>query len=140
MSENTDKINHKQFIFCLEYIKDYNATQAYIRAGYSEDGAQPSSSKLLLNPIIKATICELEHDRLEAAKVTGESILKRLNHIADKADKAGDLPVATRALEILGRNKLWDKGSGIKNISSNPDGTMKISFDGDDETDKPADK
>ena len=139
MSDNTDKLKHSQYLFCLEYIKDYNATQSYIRAGYSEKGAQPSSSELLSKPIIQETIEKLEEDRLKAIKITGYAILGDIKDIAD-SNKGKEDGVALKALELLGRNKLWDKGSGIKNISSNPDGTMQISFDGDDETDKPADK
>ena len=33
--------------FCEEYVIDSNATQAAIRAGYSEKTAQPASSGLL---------------------------------------------------------------------------------------------
>ena len=35
----TQKIKPKQRLFCIEYLKDFNATQAAIRAGYSEKAA-----------------------------------------------------------------------------------------------------
>lgn len=43
MSELTDK----QEAFCREYLKDFNATQAAIRAGYSEDSARQIASDTL---------------------------------------------------------------------------------------------
>lgn len=50
------ELSPKQRAFIDECMKDRNATQAYIRAGYSPKGAQPSSAKLLLNPIVGAEI------------------------------------------------------------------------------------
>jgi len=42
-------LTEKQRLFCLEYIKDFNATQAAIRAGYSVKGAAVLASNLLTN-------------------------------------------------------------------------------------------
>lgn len=127
--ERPEGLNHRRFLFCLEYIKDYNGTRAYKDAGYSENGAQESASKLLSLPIIQDTIAELEQDRLDAARVTGEKIIKRLDRLASKAEIDGDTTNAIRANEILGRGKLWDRGGGIKKIESKTDGTMTIKFD-----------
>lgn len=40
-------LNEKQKKFCREYIKDFNATQSAIRAGYSKKTAYSSASRLL---------------------------------------------------------------------------------------------
>ena len=40
-------LSDKKELFCQEYIKDLNATQAYIRAGYSENGAGQGGERLL---------------------------------------------------------------------------------------------
>ena len=40
------KLSARQELFCLEYIRDGNATQAAIRAGYSPKTANPMSSRL----------------------------------------------------------------------------------------------
>lgn len=40
-------LNEKQKKFCREYIKDFNATQSAIRAGYSQKTARPIGSRLL---------------------------------------------------------------------------------------------
>jgi len=39
----------KQRIFCREYLLDLNATQAAIRAGYSQKTADPQGPRLLGN-------------------------------------------------------------------------------------------
>lgn len=47
---------NKQDLFVKEYLKDLNATQAYIRAGYkfkSENVAAASAAKILRNPKIQ---------------------------------------------------------------------------------------
>ena len=39
-------LNDRQRLFVAEYLVDRNATRAYIRAGYSPDGARQSASRL----------------------------------------------------------------------------------------------
>ena len=51
-----DKLSEKMKQFCIEYLKDFNGTQAAIRAGYSQNTAQQISSENLLKPVIKAEI------------------------------------------------------------------------------------
>lgn len=53
------KIKLKWKIFADEYIKNGgNATQAYISAGYSENGANRSAQKLLSKTVISQYIAE----------------------------------------------------------------------------------
>lgn len=61
-------LNGRQYQFCLEYIVDLNATQAYIRAGYSKNGARQSAYRLLTNADIENcihTLKQMQHDRLQ---------------------------------------------------------------------------
>src|ERR1700687_1029132 len=46
----------KQTRFVAEYLKDLYATQAYIRAGYSKNGADRSAYALLRNAEIAAAV------------------------------------------------------------------------------------
>ena len=46
-SGSMDKLTAKQKRFCEEYLKDLNATQAAIRAGYSEKTAEQAASRML---------------------------------------------------------------------------------------------
>jgi len=50
------ELNDKQKKFCLEYIKDFNITQAAIRAGYSEQTASEQGSRLLSDVRVQAVI------------------------------------------------------------------------------------
>ncbi|MCW5739419.1 MAG: terminase small subunit [Alphaproteobacteria bacterium] len=55
-TETTPPLSPRHERFVLEFLKDGNATQAYVRAGYSPRGAQPSASRLLRDPRIEAAI------------------------------------------------------------------------------------
>lgn len=48
----------KQRLFCLEYLKDFNGTQAAIRAGYSKKTANEQASRMLANVNIQKIIME----------------------------------------------------------------------------------
>jgi phage terminase small subunit len=56
MENESKKLTTKQIIFCSEYIKDFNATQSAIRAGYSEDTAGAIGSENLTKLEIKEEI------------------------------------------------------------------------------------
>lgn len=57
----------KEECFCREYVIDFNATRAYVAAGYSPNGAQANASHLLERPDIKAWVDQ--HKERMAAKV-----------------------------------------------------------------------
>ena len=44
------ELGEKHTLFCLEYLKDFNGTQAAIRAGYSEKSAYSQAHDLLKKP------------------------------------------------------------------------------------------
>lgn len=80
-------LNDKQALFCAEYLKDLNATQAAIRAGYSENTARQIGSKLLTKVDVQDYISELMRERVEQTKIDAAYVLKRLVEI-DQLDAA----------------------------------------------------
>lgn len=76
-----DKLNPKQTLFCLEYIKDFNGSAAAIRAGYSEKTSYAIASENLKKPHIQEEIAKLIHDRNETVKVDATYVLNRLHEI-----------------------------------------------------------
>lgn len=52
-------MNERQELFCLEYIKSTNATDAAIKAGYSQKTAGSIAARLLQNVNVRARIDEL---------------------------------------------------------------------------------
>ena len=53
-----NKLTAKRDRFCQEYVIDCNATQAAIRAGYSEKTANEQGARLLANVSVKNRIAE----------------------------------------------------------------------------------
>lgn len=85
MSKGKLKLNDRQELFCLEYIKDLNAAQAAIRAGYSKRTARFIGAENLTKPNIKDRIDDLQKDRKEELKIDANYVLKRLYEI-DRMD------------------------------------------------------
>lgn len=75
------KLNEKQEVFCLEYIKDLNATQAAIRAGYSENTARSQGQRLLTHVDVQELIAKLKAERCDELKTDAAYVLKRLREI-----------------------------------------------------------
>ena len=95
-------LNDKQKRFCEEYIKDLNATQAYIRAGYSKNGAKVSASQLLANPNIREYVSFLQVEREERTKVTLDSVVFRIDAIADDGEENNRLKALDMLMKHLG--------------------------------------
>jgi len=72
------KLTDKQETFCKEYILDLNATQAAIRAGYSEKTAKEIGSENLTKPNIQERVQKLKAKRSEKLEITSESVLQEL--------------------------------------------------------------
>ena len=93
------ELNQRQELFCREYIKDLNGTQAAIRAGYSPRTADRMAYELLKKPEIQAFVLQSKAERVEEVKVDANYVLKRLIEIdemdvADILDDGGDfLPI-----------------------------------------------
>lgn len=75
------KLTDKQELFAREYLKDLNATQAAIRAGYSFKTAQEQASRLLSNVMVQSRISELKADRNEEVGIDAAYVLRRLVEI-----------------------------------------------------------
>jgi phage terminase small subunit len=72
----------RQFIFVIEYCKDFNGTQAAIRAGYAERSAAEISYELLRKPQIRAAIENRMQVLAAAAEVDATRVIAELATIA----------------------------------------------------------
>lgn len=119
-----DKMTAKQMRFCDEYLIDLNATQAAIRAGYSEKNARNIASENLAKPNIKAFIEQRLAEKESALIADQNEILKYLTSVmrgksqsevvvvenigdfmseARTMQKAPDEKERLRAAELLGK-------------------------------------
>lgn len=68
--------------FCQEYIIDLNATQAAIRAGYSEKTATSQGQRLLTFVEVQDRLAELMRERSERTQITQDMVLEEIALIA----------------------------------------------------------
>ena len=101
MAELTDK----QEAFCLEYLKDLNATQAAIRAGYSEKTANAQAGRLLSNVSIQGRLSLLKSERSELTRIDAEYVLRRLKEI----DELDIIDILSDDLSAFRPLKEWPK-------------------------------
>lgn len=75
------KMTVKQMRFCDEYLIDLNATQAAIRAGYSEKYANTNASKLLQITTIKDFIAQRMAEKESKLIADQDEVLKYLTAV-----------------------------------------------------------
>ena len=112
-------LNDRQQRFCEEYVVDLNATQAAIRAGYSEKTAYSKGSALLKKVEVQARVAELKTDKSAETKLTAAYVISGLMDNYNRAmqaepvlDREGNPTgeyryegnVANKALELLGKH------------------------------------
>jgi phage terminase small subunit len=107
MTIKREILTDKQELFCNEYLKDLNGTQAAIRAGYSEKTASEQAYQLLQLPQIQDRIRELNEERMKRLQADGDYVVKELlsivkddisNYLTLKATKTGKLIVKWKDL------------------------------------------
>lgn len=91
----TDKMER----FCQEYLIDLNATQAAIRAGYSENTANVQGSQLLAKLSIRKRIKELAELNAIAAGITPASVLTTIKETMDRCSQER-IPVLSKGIQV----------------------------------------
>lgn len=76
------KLNDRQKRFADEYLIDCNATQAAIRAGYSEKTSYSMGQRLLKNVEVAAYIDKRKKARIDRTQITQDFVLTELMKIA----------------------------------------------------------
>jgi len=74
-------LSAKQARFVEEYLLDLNATQAAIRAGYSEKTAYSQGQRMLSKVEISAAISEAKQKRSDRTEITQDRVLQELAKI-----------------------------------------------------------
>jgi phage terminase small subunit len=112
MMEKLKNAKHERF--CQEFVVDLNATQAYIRAGYSENGAAQSAATLLRNPKISARIAEIQARIMQRLEITQETVVRDIADIVEEARKVGQYSAALKGKELLGKHiGMWPAKSEV---------------------------
>jgi phage terminase small subunit len=136
----------KQERFVKEYMIDLNATQAAIRAGYSEKTAEQQGYQLLQNTSVSAAVAKAMKKRGDKLEITADRVLLEMARLAFsdprkllKADgtfKApsdwdDDTAASVASLEVshlagtstieTSKIKVWDKNSALEKLAKHLD-------------------
>lgn len=96
--------NARHELFAQNLAKGKSQTQAYIAAGYSENGAAVSGSQLLTNPKVSDRVAELKAEAVAGLKVTVNEISLQIEEVRLLALEDKDYALAMAA--SMGRAKL----------------------------------
>ncbi|WP_337397235.1 terminase small subunit [Desulfovibrio sp.] len=115
------KLTDKQAAFVREYLVDLNATQAAIRAGYSERTANAQAGRLLANVGIREAIEQAQAKRARRVEIKAEDVLRGVIEVTTQARESGDLKTALKGYELQGKHLgMWTEK--VKQEVSGPDG------------------
>ena len=108
---NETNLTDKQLLFATEYIKTANATQAAIKAGYSENSARQQGSRLLSNANVSQYIQSHMEKKNKSTIATADEVLEYLTKVMNGEEKDAfglDASIAdrTKAAELLGKRHM----------------------------------
>ncbi|GBR43342.1 terminase small subunit [Gluconobacter roseus] len=139
------KLNAKQARFVEEYLVDLNATQAAIRAGYSEKTARQQASEQLSKPDIQQALSEAQQARSARTQITQDRVIQEIARLGlsdirgafslggsllPPSEWSDDLTAAVASIEVDQRKepgedgerytvtklKLWDKNAALEKL------------------------
>ncbi|MCR1821278.1 terminase small subunit [Terrisporobacter muris] len=79
--ENAE-LTEKQRLFCVYYIKSFNATKSAIKAGYSRKTAEQIGYQLLQKASVKSEIQKLKQNKLNRVMLSEDDIFQKYIDIA----------------------------------------------------------
>jgi phage terminase small subunit len=80
--EVSEELTEKQRLFCVYYVKSFNATQSAIKAGYSTDTAHVQGSRLLSNVKVADEIKRIKQDMTQDIFLDAMDVLQKYVKIA----------------------------------------------------------
>lgn len=93
-----------QFAFCNEYIKDFNGSQAVVRAGSTTMHPHKIAYQWMSNPGVRAYIDYLLKERTERMKIDQGFIIEKLVKTLLKAEEDNNHQATLRAAELLAKH------------------------------------
>jgi phage terminase small subunit len=80
--EVSEELTEKQRLFCVYYVKTFNATQSAIKAGYSPDTAHVQGSRLLTKVKVAGEIRRIKKDMTTGVFLDAMDVLQKYIKIA----------------------------------------------------------
>lgn len=120
-------LKHRHRRFVQEFLKDGNASAAYLRAGYKSRSPHVHGARLVASGRIKAEIERIARQRLEKADITGEEVLRITSQMA-RAD-ARDLVTwdGNGGVRLTASHEISDETAmAISEVTIDPDGRVRV--------------
>ena len=102
----TNLATPKQRLFVREYCRHLNATKAAIAAGYSENSAKVTASRLLTNANVSAEIARITEKTCKKLEISAENVLRELAR-----------------LSFLDPRNFYDANGALRNVTELDDDT-----------------
>lgn len=103
-AKDQDGLTPRQRQFVDEYLLDANATQAAVRAGYSQNTVRKNIPRLLATPNIARAIETAQARRSIRLQVTQDDVVRSLLRQSEYEDEGASHHARVRALELLGKH------------------------------------
>lgn len=104
-------MNKKQELFCLEYLKDFNATRAYKEVYWvKQKTAEVQWCKMLSNPKVSEYLKSKAEEKLKKADVTAERVIQSLVEVANRCMQK--VPVMTSGKDPVQVTELVEDDDG----------------------------
>lgn len=120
------QLTDKQAAFAAEYLLDFNATQAAVRAGYSEKTASSIGAALLRKAPVAGRIAALRAERARRVAVSADQVLSELARIAfaDPRDLMEWGPDGVRLRDSAGLTA--EQAAGVAEVAEGSGGTLRL--------------
>jgi phage terminase small subunit len=105
MGPGASSLTPKQEAFCVAYMRDGDATRAYLEASPAvrRSTAKSEGARLLKNPNVLSRIAELREKVVDLAEITIASLIQELEHDRTLARKEGQPRAAVAATESIAK-------------------------------------
>ena len=117
------KLTAKQSVFVQEYLIDLNATQAAIRAGYSENSAMEQGYQLLQKTSVVDAIRLAQDERSARLEIEADWVLGKIKSdvVRNSDDETYNSPNLLKGCELLGKHlKLFTDKSEVSGPGGGP--------------------
>jgi phage terminase small subunit len=122
MGKCGSRLTARRLAFVREYTKDWNGTQAAIRAGYSPRVANRQAYVTLRDPLVAGEIQKRARKLSVAADVTADRVLRELARIAF-ADTTHVIRITRGRIEVVDTDQLTtDERAAIAEIRDTENG------------------
>ena len=104
-----DELSEQQKEFCHYYVnsRDFNISEAMIKAGYSEKSAYSCGSRMLKNAKIKKYVDELMEEKAKEHNITHQQLIEDLIEIKDRCMQAKPVTFMGKHIQDENGNNLW---------------------------------